>query len=308
MSHDNKRSSTRTKKTRLIDELGIKPGVPVELAVWLVNNSTTIECKHIPTRKPVTFMWEKYYQREVEGEIITVTPTKVWQYKGNVRFTGEINSRKLDINAFNLTSLPLEEKRVFDPDIESDLLVGGDDPFDKYYIPIMVYGPRKEYELKQMLSIGIPDDCKFTDPFSDMVSDGENRDSVFSRVREYLVKDFRCMDAHAVLGNLEFNVSREIYPFLENKALRHYLVGMRIAELSLGHVFHDLLPWEYKQNRPYLRCLYGYGLCLWRNGKIEEAKEVLEKMLWLNPRDEQGCRFLLEYLNTGKKWEDMNAD
>lgn len=296
MSHINeKSSSSKKKKTRLIDELGISPDSPVELAVWSVKKRA-IECKQIPTLIPVTMKWERYYQYEVEGEIITVKPSKVWMYKGNVKLTGEITNRILDISALNLIPLPLEEKEIFDPEKEDDLLEGGDDPFDKYYIPLMLYGPRKEYELKQSLTIK-------DESFSE-----QDGDSLFETFREFLAKDFRCIDAHSYLGNLEFNVSKELYPFLKNKAMRHYLVGMRIAELSLGPVFYDLLPWKYKHNRPYLRCLYGYGLCLWRNGETETAKELFEKMIWLNPRDEQGVRFLLDLVNKGRTWDDMKVD
>jgi hypothetical protein len=34
-------------------------------------------------------------------------------------------------------------------------------------------------------------------------------------------------------------------------------------------------------------------LSLWRLGKSEEAREVFNRMLWLNPLDNQGIRFLL---------------
>jgi tetratricopeptide (TPR) repeat protein len=307
MSHINERSSSsKKKKPRLIDELGISPDSPVELAVWSVKKRA-IDCKHIPTLLPVTLKWERYYQYEIEGEIITVKPSKVWMYKGNVKLTGEITNRKLDISALNLTSLPLEEKNIFDPENEDDLLEGDDDPYDKYYIPLMLYGPRNEYELKQSLTIEMSEDL-FGNPFSALIENEKDRDSLFEILREFLTKDFRCIDAHAYLGNLEFNVNKEIYPFLKNKAMRHYQVGMRIAELSFGPVFYDLLPWEYKHNRPYLRCLYGYALCLWRNGQTETAKDLFEKILWLNPRDEQGVRFLLDLVSKGRKWDDMEVD
>jgi hypothetical protein len=54
-------------------------------------------------------------------------------------------------------------------------------------------------------------------------------------------------------------------------ALLHFEVGVQIAELSLSPGFVGLLPWGCIYNRPYLRCLHGYGLCLWRLGRFPEA-------------------------------------
>ena len=96
-----------------------------------------------------------------------------------------------------------------------------------------------------------------------------------------LATDLRCLDAHAHLGNLLFDGS-------PGDALRHYEVGVRIAELSLGEAFDAVLPWGRVDNRPFLRCLNGYGLCLWRLGRLDEAARVFDRMLWMNPSDNQG--------------------
>jgi len=81
-------------------------------------------------------------------------------------------------------------------------------------------------------------------------------------------------------------------------------VGVGIGELSLGERFEGVLPWGRVDNRPFLRCMHGYGLCLWRLGRFDEAERVFGKMLWLNPSDNQGVRFLLEDIRTGKTWEE----
>jgi hypothetical protein len=107
----------------------------------------------------------------------------------------------------------------------------------------------------------------------------------------------RCLDAHAHLGNLLFDYVPEI-------AMRHYEVGLRIGELSLGPAFDGLLPWGYVDNRPFLRCIQSFGLCLWRLGRFEEAQGVFARMLWLNPTDNQGVRFLLRDVRAGVPWKD----
>lgn len=53
------------------------------------------------------------------------------------------------------------------------------------------------------------------------------------------------------------------------------------------------LPWSGLYNRPHLRCLHGYGLCLWRLGRYDEVSAVFERILALNPNDNQGARFCL---------------
>ncbi len=64
-----------------------------------------------------------------------------------------------------------------------------------------------------------------------------------------------------------------------------------------------MLPSSFIDNRPFLRCLHGYGLCLWRLGRVEEAAKVFERLLWLNAADEQGVRFLIGPARAGEEWE-----
>ena len=83
--------------------------------------------------------------------------------------------------------------------------------------------------------------------------------------------DLRCLDAHSHLGNLVFDHRPE-------DAICHYEVGMRIGKLSLGKNFSDVLQWGHIDNRPFLRCMHGYGLCLWRLGRFDEALSVFDRM------------------------------
>ncbi|MBI2218161.1 MAG: hypothetical protein HYU51_12765 [Candidatus Rokubacteria bacterium] len=57
---------------------------------------------------------------------------------------------------------------------------------------------------------------------------------------------------------------------------------MRIGELSLPAGFEGLLVRGRIYNRPFLRCLQGSGLCLWRLGRLGEAQRVFERILSLN--------------------------
>jgi tetratricopeptide (TPR) repeat protein len=109
--------------------------------------------------------------------------------------------------------------------------------------------------------------------------------------------DLRCLDAHAHLGNFCFDRR-------PREAIRSYEVGVRIGELSLGEEFGGVLPWGCIDNRPFLRCMQGFGLCLWRLGRFEEAGRVFDRMLWLNPSDNQGIRFLIGEVRSRKLWKE----
>ncbi len=131
-------------------------------------------------------------------------------------------------------------------------------------------------------------------------------------IEKILTTDLRCLDAHAHLGNWEFNSTDEPYRNTIDKAKRHYEVGVKIGDLSFINDigFNGVLRWGHINNRPFLRCLHGYGLSLWRLGKSEEAREVFNRMLWLNPLDNQGIRFLLADIDAGKTWYELykNSD
>jgi len=126
------------------------------------------------------------------------------------------------------------------------------------------------------------------DPFSDPITEAVDLKEVgnYKEAHRILMDlceaDLRCLDAHAHLGNLVFAIPKD--------AIRHYAVGLHIGGLSLGDGFDGLLPWRYIDNRPYLRCMHGYGLCLWRLGSFDEAERVFRRMLWLNPSDNQGAQ------------------
>src|SRR5660398_318965 len=109
--------------------------------------------------------------------------------------------------------------------------------------------------------------------------------------------DLRCLDAHAHLGNFVFDRIPE-------EAIRHYDVGVRIGDLSLGDEFDGVLPWGHIDNRPFLRCMQGFGLCLWRLGRFEEAERIFGEILWMNPSDNQGVRFLIGEVRARKAWTE----
>ena len=234
----------------------------------------------------------------VPGEIAVVQPHKQWTYAGNPYLSGEIESKRLDVGALDLVPLKLETRGVWDPAQEYWGEEG--EPIAKWAKPIIARGRRPEFEMEQVLPGMDPDD---PDPDADPIgqavdrNDAGDREGAYKILMDLCQADLRCLDAHAHLGNMVFDGRPE-------DAIRHYEVGFRIGELSLGKHFDGVLPWGWIDNRPFLRCMHGFGLCLWRLGRFEEAGRVFDRMLWLNPSDNQGVRFLVSDVGAGIAWED----
>jgi len=284
-------SRTRTRPQKATeDDIDMMRNVEL-IAVAVKGN--TVSCRIAGKERVITIRTTRLWDL-VPGEIINVTPRKQWRYGGHPYLSGEIKSWRLDIAALGLTPLQLKEWGVWDP---KDHYWGEpDEPIEEWAKPIMSEGPRAEYEMEQVLPGENPDDPD-TDPILEAVELKEAGDSRGAHriLMNLLAADLRCLDAHAHLGNFVFDHSPE-------KAIRHYEVGVRIGELSLGEGFNGVLHWGQINNRPFLRCMHGYGLCLSRLGRLNEAEEVFTRMLWLNPSDNQGVRFLLGNLREGKVW------
>ena len=136
--------------------------------------------------------------------------------------------------------------------------------------------------------------------FNDLKDAGDRLQAI-RILMELCQSDLRCLEAHAHLGYFDFKS-------MPQKAIRHYEVGLRIGELSLGNDFEGVLHWGLIDNRPFLRCMHGYGLCLWRLGHFYDAERVFDRMLWLNPSDNQGVRFLIDDVRAGTAWEEREFE
>jgi len=265
----------------------------VELIALAVKGNA-ISCR-IPGKGHVTLRSTRSWD-VVPGELITVTPRKKWRYAGHPYLSGEIKGWSLDVAALDLTPLKLEDEGMWLPDEE--YWGEPDKPLEDWEKEIIKRGPRPLYEMEQVIPGEDPDD-PYTDPILESVEQKEAGDyrEADRTLMNLLSADLRCLDAHAHLGNLAFDHEPE-------KAIRHYEVGVRIGELSLGENFDGLLPWGHINNRPFLRCLNGYGLCLWRLGRFKEADAVFTRMLWLNPSDNLGVRFLIDDVRKGEAWHE----
>ena len=273
----------------------VRPGEAVELAALAVQDRS-VRCRTMDGQHRVTLRPKRGLHRAVEGHVLTVLPSRQWTYGRTAYVSGEIHDSRLDVKALGLVPLELRDEWVWDP-AEEYWGEPGEHP-DKCFEPVIQAGPRPSYEMEQILPGYDPEDPD-SDPIGqavDLYEAGDEPGSV-KVLHRCLGADLRVLDAHAHLGIWAFRRG-EIAVCVE-KASQHYEVGVAMGELSWGPDFNGVLDWGRIHNRPFLRCLSGLGLCRWALGDHERAAAIFRKMLWLNPRDNQGARFCLWNVERG---------
>ena len=279
-----------------VDDLDLSK--PVELVALSVKGQT-VRCRLLGSDRIITLraslIWEV-----VPGAIVTVTPRKQWRYAGHPYLSGEIQSTRIDVKSLDLVPLRLEDMGMWDP--REHYWGEADEPIEEWAQPIIAHGPRPMFEMEQVLPGEDPDD-PLNDPItrSNDLKDAGQEAEALKMLMALCEADLRCLDAHSHLANLRF----DHWP---QDAIRHYDVGLRIGELSLGDSFAGVLPWGLIDNRPFLRCMHGYGLCLWRLGRFDEAEHVFNRMLWMNPSDNQGVRFFVDEVKAKTAWKDRENE
>ena len=272
----------------------ITVGKPVDFVV-LACKSNALRCRLLGSTREVTL--RTAVRDEIPGSIITVTPTKQWTHARHPYLSGAVERMRVDVASLGLVPLGLRAEGEWDP--EDEYWGEEGDPINEWAKPIIARGKRPMFEMEQVIPGADPDDFD-SDPIIEASEHGLAGDPVGAReiLMKLLAEDLRCLDAHAHLGNLEFKHGPK-------QAVRHYEMGVSIGALSLGASFEGALPWGHIDNRPFLRCMNGTGLCAWRLGDRRSAAAIFEKMLWLNPGDHQGARFNLAAVNAGKTWDEM---
>ena len=294
---ETKKPSRHGRQHKVADD-DIDLSKPVELVALSVMERTA-RCRLLGRDRIITLrashLWEV-----VPGAIVTIIPQKQWRYGGHPYLSGEIQATRIDVKALDLAPLGLAEMGMWDPKEEYWGEEG--EPIEDWAKPIIAHGPRPMFEMEQVLPEEDPDD-PFNDPItrSNDLKDAGERAEAIKILMELCQADLRCLDAHSHLGNFVFDHNPD-------DAIRHYEVGLRIGELSLGDGFTGVLAWGLIDNRPFLRCMHGYGLCLWRIGRFDEAAHIFEKMLWLNPSDNQGVRFLIDEVKAKTAWKDRENE
>jgi hypothetical protein len=268
-------------------------------AIVLKVNQRSARVRLIGEDREVTFRSGDTWKL-VPGHVAELRIKRRWHYRDHDYASGAATSARIDIPALGLAPLPVEDWGLMDcatlfeayedPDPYAPMwrrLTAQPRPAIRFH-PIAWKG-RAAYERDEL------EDC----PVSDAADLAEMGDKKGARelLMEVLLDDLRCVDAHAHLGNLKF----DRHP---HDAIVHYEMGVRIGALSLPSEPELLVPWGPIYNRPYLRAMYGYALCVWRLERLDEAAAVFERILTLNPMDNQGARFCLFDLQKGLRWEE----
>ena len=249
------------------------------------------------------------------GQILKVAVQKRWTHREVSHAAGSLEAAHIDVVRLGLEPLPIEHQtswvwgEMYEP--------AADDPYLPYWRkhtssswpvveldPIAWEGPRSGHDGDHgddVDGLGLPDFHEF--PVSDAAELRADGDVEGARklLMQVLHRDLRCIDAHAHLGNLTL----EHTPAL---ALVHYRIGVAIGDLSIPPGSHVHAPWGLLYNRPLLRALHGMGLCEWRLGRFEEAQQVFERMIALDPTDGCGARFSLFSVLAGTTWEASNDE
>lgn len=167
------------------------------------------------------------------------------------------------------------------------------DKFSKeIYAEVIKLKDRPCWEMEQIL----PGIEAYADELNDPILEGiEIHEEVgFNAALEHFKKlitvDSRCLDAYAHMGHMYFHLDRQSH---YSTAKSYYKQGVAIALQAIGNRLNDVFLWGIINNRPFLRCLEGFGLCLLKQNKIDDALDVFRQMLLLNPLDNQGVRFMI---------------
>lgn len=236
----------------------------------------------------------------VPGQIATLVIERRWTWRDDAYASGRVENPRIEVHRLSLVPLPLEGGELED-------LRAGYEPYRSPdpYAPLwrkLTAKRRGWFEMDPIAWGALPGFEPDENPTCDAaeLAGAGDREGARELLMELLCTDLRCIDAHAHLGNLEFEHSPK-------RAIVHYEIGVRVGELSLPPNFDGVLVWNRVYNRPFLRCLHGYGLCLWRLGELSKAQQVFERILSLNPNDNQGVRFCWDDIRRGRSWEEMQA-
>lgn len=190
--------------------------------------------------------------------------------------------------------LALHERRVWDPAEEYWGEPG--DELHPLWEEVIDAGPRPCYEMDQVIP-GVEADDWDSDPIVDAAEWHRAGDHRRARglLEDLVAQDPRCVDAWGHLGLIAFDTRGP------GPARGFYETGIAVAEASLPDGFGGVLGWGWIDNRPFLRCLHGLGLCAWRQRAWDEADAVFTARLWLDPGS-SGSLACLEQVRYRNRW------
>lgn len=263
-------------------------------ALVLKVNQKSARVRVLGEDEPITFR-SSDASDVVPGQVVTLIIDRRWRWR-DAYASGRIENPRIEVERLGLVPLPLrggeleDLRRKYEPYRRPD-------PYAPLW-RLLTAKRRASFEMDPIawgMLPGMDPDESPTCLAAERAAAGD-REGARELLMDLLCTELRCIDAHAHLGNLEFERAPA-------QAILHYEIGMRIGELSLPPGFDGVLLWGHIYNRPYLRALHGQGLCLWRLGRFEPAQQVFDRILAFNPNDNQGIRFIREDVLARRSWE-----
>jgi hypothetical protein len=257
-------------------------GRPVDLVV-LACKSNALRCRLLGSTREVTL--RTAVRNEIPGAIITVTPKKQWTHARHPYLSGDVSSVRIDATVLGLVPLALHRE---------------DAPHHESIGRWAVGDGRPVYRMAQIAPAT-------DDAGADLLLDAQEciEARAYAEADDLLYKvlalDLRYLDAHALLG--ERNLSS-----WSDLALHHFELGVAIGSLTVGEDFDGVLPWDFFENRPFLRCLQGFARALVRRERCEDAAAALRRLVCLDPTDHLGAHASLASIEAGKTWRKIEAE
>jgi tetratricopeptide (TPR) repeat protein len=135
-----------------------------------------------------------------------------------------------------------------------------------------------------------------TSPADDYVERMDNADTLFRKVlaAEFAIRaDPGCVEAHLFMGSQLRDATA---------AMRHLEQAVAAGEALWAPVAaaegEDMVWWGCTATRPYMRAIHSLGLAHREAGNEEDARVCFDRLLGMNPNDNQGIRYLMDDVGT----------
>ncbi|MGB5450673.1 MAG: hypothetical protein WBN00_01140 [Sedimenticolaceae bacterium] len=145
---------TSHKRRHKVAAAGLDVDHPIELVVLSIKQRAA-RCR-LPGSDRVINLRASRLRDIVPGEVATVKPRKQRSYAGHPHLSGEIQSARLDVAALGLVPLKLERRGLWKPD--EHYWGEADEPIEAWAKPIIARGPRRAFEMEQIVPGRDPDD------------------------------------------------------------------------------------------------------------------------------------------------------
>lgn len=106
-------------------------------------------------------------------------------------------------------------------------------------------------------------------------------------LEDALQLDPDCISAYELLGDLEPSVIFSTVFFEKGVSIGRQKFGKAYQRENKGHF------WYIHETRSFMRCMHSLADGFFQLGRLQESVSLMEEMLTLNPRDNQGVRFNL---------------